>query len=99
MDRVLERISTVSDEFADETAMLRVLASVGTQLSSFVHELNGLLGMSEAIETALLNVIEESGDLERATKVRLRQVARSIADLRRYLERHASYLIDVVSAD
>jgi hypothetical protein len=50
INRALERIQQVtvaSDELADQTAMLRVLASVGTQLSSFVHELNGLLGMSE----------------------------------------------------
>jgi hypothetical protein len=40
-DRALEhikRVSAATDEFADEAAMLRVLASAGTQLSSFVHE-------------------------------------------------------------
>jgi len=99
IDRVLEQVRENSDEIVDERAMLRVLASVGTQLSSFVHELNGLLGMAEAIEKALLNTIEETDNLQRATKTRLREVARSVADLRRHLERHASYLVDVVSAD
>jgi len=101
-DRALEhikRVSAASDEFADEAAMLRVLASAGTQLSSFVHELNGLLGMAEAIETALLKTIEEEKDLHREAKARLRNIARSVADLRRHMERHASYLIDVVSVD
>ena len=40
--------------------MLRVLASLGTQLSSFVHELNGLLGMAETIEAALLRTMESA---------------------------------------
>jgi len=99
VDRVLEQIRESSEELTDERAMLRVLASVGTQLSSFVHELNGLLGMTEAIETALRRRIDEAPELRRDTRVRLREVAKSIADLRRHLERHASYLIDVVSAD
>jgi signal transduction histidine kinase len=102
LDTALERIQQVtvaSDELADQTAMLRVLASVGTQLSSFVHELNGLLGMAESIEGALLNAIENATELGRSTRARLREVAKSIADMRRHLERHASYLIDVVSPD
>ena len=102
LDTALDRIRQVtvaSDELADQTAMLRVLASVGTQLSSFVHELNGLLGMVEAIEGALLNVIDDATELRRNSRARLREVRRSAADLRRHLERHASYLIDVVSPD
>lgn len=102
LDSALDRIremTVASDELADQTAMLRVLASVGTQLSSFVHELNGLLGMAEAIEGALLKTIEDSTEIARGTRARLREVAKSVADLRRHLERHASYLIDVVNPD
>jgi signal transduction histidine kinase len=102
LDTALDRIRQVtvaSDELADQTAMLRVLASVGTQLGSFVHELNGLLGMAEAIEGALLKTIEDTAEISRGTRARLREIARSVADLRRHLERHASYLIDVVSPD
>lgn len=101
LDTALDRIRQVtvaSDDLADQTAMLRVLASVGTQLGAFVHELNGLLGMAESIEGALLRTIE-SNDIPRAPRARLREIARSLADLRRHLERHASYLIDVVSPD
>ncbi len=70
--------------------MLRVLASVGTQLSSFVHELNSLLGMSEAIERALNAVLDTASELKRPSRARLREVAKSIADLRRHLERRIS---------
>jgi signal transduction histidine kinase len=79
--------------------MLRVLASIGTQLSSFVHELNGLLGIAESIEAALKRVLEESGELKRDTKTKLTEIVRSTGDLRRFVERQASYLIDVVSVD
>lgn len=102
LDVALERIKDVtvaSDELSDQAAMLRVLASVGTQLSSFVHELNGLLGMAEAIEGALKRLIEENPQLKRQIRSRLNDIAKSTSDLRRHVERQASYLIDVVSVD
>jgi signal transduction histidine kinase len=95
----MQNVTTASVELADQSAMLRVLASVGTQLSSFVHELNSLLGMSEAIERALNAVLDTASELKRPSRARLSEVAKSIADLRRHLERHASYLIDVVTPD
>jgi len=98
----IEQIKSVtagSEEIADQAAMLRVLASVGTQLSSFVHELRSLLAMAEAVESALALVIEDSTELKRDSKSRLRGVLQSLGDLRRQLEREASYLIDVVSPD
>jgi signal transduction histidine kinase len=102
MEAALTRIkyaSGASEQIADQAAILRVLASVGTHLSSFVHELNGLLGIAESIETALSRIIDESTDLPRPIRAKLREVARSTSDLRRYVERNASYLIDVVSVD
>jgi hypothetical protein len=68
LDLALARIKNIadaSDELIDQAAMLRVLASLGTQLSSFVHELNGLLGMAETIEKALQKVVEGTEDLDR----------------------------------
>jgi Histidine kinase-, DNA gyrase B-, and HSP90-like ATPase len=37
-------VSRVSKDLIREGSMLRVLASVGTQLAAFIHEINGLLG-------------------------------------------------------
>jgi len=102
IDEALERIRYVagaSEELADQAAMLRVLASLGTQLSSFVHELNGLLGMAEAVEATLNAIIDQADELKRTSRGRLREVLKSVGDLRRHLERHASYLIDVVTPD
>jgi signal transduction histidine kinase len=102
IDQVLagvRAIRTETDEIADQAAMFRVLASVGTQLSSFVHELNGLLAMAEAVETVLAKLADDLPELKRPSRTRLREVAARAGDLRRHLERHASYLVDVVSPD
>jgi hypothetical protein len=95
----IRQVTDASDELADQAAMLRVLASVGTQLSSFVHEMNGLLSMSATIEATLLRTIDGATELKRSSRARLREVAKSLSDLRRHIERHASYLIDVVTPD
>jgi signal transduction histidine kinase len=55
--------------------------------------------VAEAIEAALTKTIDGASELTRTTKSRLREVRRSIGDLRRFLERHASYLVDVVTPD
>ena len=102
IDQAIEQIKNVSrasNELADQAAMLRVLASVGTQLSSFVHELNGLLGMAESIEIALRRLIDQGADLSRSTRAQLTSIAKSVSDLRRHVERQASYLVDVVGVD
>jgi len=95
----LNQVVSASADIADQAAMLRVLASVGTQLSSFVHEMNGLLGMAENIESALGRLIEHSPELKREVRSQLREIQKSVGDLRRHTERQASYLVDVVSVD
>jgi signal transduction histidine kinase len=91
-------VAEVSDELARESAMLRVLASVGSQLAAFVHEINGLLHMSAAVEKALERM---RGDSTLSSSVRrsIAEIQGGVADLRRHMERQASYLIDVVSPD
>jgi signal transduction histidine kinase len=88
----------VRDRLMTEGAMLRVLASVGTQMSAFVHEINGLLGTASAVEAAIDRVLK-SDALPVATRNEISRVALAVGDLRRSVERQASYLTDVVSAD
>ena len=97
LDRV-EAITEVPDELAQENAMVRVLASVGTQLASFVHEINGLLDIAASIDGALERIRTSSG-LSPAHKRELAVLHKGVADLRRSLERQASYLVDVVAPD
>lgn len=81
-----------------EGAILRVLASVGTQMAAFVHEINSILGMSKSLEGAVAEIGREVS-LNAAQRKKLAQLRSAIEDLRRGIERQASYLTDVVSPD
>ena len=87
-----------SEKLTSENAMMRVLASVGTQMSAFVHEINGLMGMAEGVEAALDRLYKDE-NLPRGSRQAIAKVQRLVGDLRRALERHASYLLDVVTPD
>lgn len=90
--------SHTSDRLLTEGSILRILASVGAQMSAFVHEINGLLGTASAVEAAFEDI---SGDqsLDPAMQRRLARIRQSLGDLRRSIERQASYLVDVISPD
>lgn len=90
--------SLASERLMTEGSVLRVLASVGTQMASFVHEINSLLGSATALEGALSNLRNEP-DTPASVRKRLAQLHRALSDLRRSIERQASYLTDVVTPD
>jgi signal transduction histidine kinase len=87
-----------ADDMISEQSLLRVLASVGTQMSAFVHEIRALLGASQAVEHALDDLVVDP-DLTPTQRQKLNKVLQAIGDLRRGLEREASYLTDVVTPD
>jgi signal transduction histidine kinase len=97
MERLHEQLEE-TDDFISELALLRVLASIGTQMSAFVHEIRALLGTSQAIERALAAILVDT-TLADAGRLRLAQVEQAVGDLRRGLEREASYLTDIVAPD
>lgn len=84
-----------SDELISEAAMQRALASLGTQMAEFVHELNAILGSANALDELARDL--QHGD--QPSRGRLREVADAIADLRLALERQAVLLVDVVTPD
>jgi signal transduction histidine kinase len=94
----VENITTQAEEASQETAMFRVLASVGTQVASFIHEINGLLEMADAIEKSLSTILRITG-LPKEHRRRLATLQRDAGDLKRAVERQASYLVDVVTPD
>ncbi|MDE0684348.1 MAG: sensor histidine kinase [Candidatus Poribacteria bacterium] len=81
-----------------ERSLLHVLASVGTQMAAFVHELNALLGAAQTIEYALEHLLK-AGGLSREQRRRLRLILTVTIDLKRGLERQAAYLIDIETPD
>ena len=90
-------IQTFAKSANEEATMLRILASVGSQMSAFVHEINAALGMAEGVEKAIERLVEkETSSLLRRD---LNRTLKSITDLRRQLERQASYLVDINSPD
>ncbi|MEZ4322519.1 MAG: ATP-binding protein, partial [Myxococcota bacterium] len=101
IERTMEGLAEQLDEteeYISERALLRVLASIGTQMSAFVHEIRALLGTSQAIERALASVLSDSS-LADGPRQRVAQVEQAVGDLRRGLEREASYLTEIVSPD
>jgi signal transduction histidine kinase len=94
----LARVSQAASTLISEQAMLRVLASVGTQMASFVHEISGLLGIAESVYEVVGRLREEPS-LPRASQQKLATLQAALGDLKRSLERQASYLLDIVTPD
>jgi signal transduction histidine kinase len=80
-----------------ETTMVLVLASVGTQLAAFTHEVSRLLGLASELEVSVSRLRDQ--DLPLKLKNQVSKVAGSASDLRRAIERQAAYLVDIVTPD
>ena len=93
----LQELEVQARSFSEEAAMMRVLASLGAQLAAFVHELNAVLTMAQSVESALNSLRSEESD--KPKRQRLGEIAKSVGDLRRQIEKQASFLIDVVTPD
>ena len=94
----LDGIRDAAEGMIGEQALLRVVASVGTQMAAFVHEVNALLGASRTIENAMQQMVADES-LSRQHRRRLTSTIAAMTDLRLGLERQASYLTDVITPD
>lgn len=92
--RILHELISYAHGIATERSFLWVLASVGTQMAAFVHEVNVLLGNAQSIEQAIAQLADRSGH-PRSVRTELEMLGRSVSALRLGLERQASYLLDV----
>jgi signal transduction histidine kinase len=95
---VFREAGATSQRLMSEGAILRVLASVGTQMAAFVHEIRGLLGSAVALEEAISR-IRENEELPESARKQIAPIMGAIGDLRRSVERQAAYLTDVTSPD
>ena len=96
--RLLHQVKSELLELATERSLVWVLASVGTQMAAFVHEINVLLGNAQAIE-AFVAQLSDKFDHSLDMDSHLKTIARSVSSLRLGLERQASYLLDVTTPD
>lgn len=90
---LVEQLRTVSDRVAQDASLLRVLASVGSQLTAYSHELALLVPAARSAEQALQPV---PGHRWPPAAIGAR---RTVEELRRALERQASYLTDTATAE
>ena len=81
-----------------ESSMLRVLATIGTELAAFVHEINGLLEIVVGLDHQLHRILS-TAELNRKTKSKLNSIHNTVQDLRQSLEYHAVFLVDITSVD
>ena len=96
--REIDEVTEPAVDMWSERSLLHVLASVGTQMAAFVHELNALLGATQTIEYALERMLKEGG-LSQEQRRSLRQILTVTIDLKRGLERQAAYLMDIETPD
>lgn len=94
----IERGTRLAGELISDRSVMQVLAGVGLQMAAFVHEMNALLGMASAVEAAVDN-IHKTCLLDDSSRKQLAKLSQSVGDLRRVVERQASYLKDVTSPD
>ena len=94
----LEDASKAEAELRNRRATLLVLASSGLQTAAFNHEISGLLGVVQALDSELER-LRASEDLARADRRTVMGIVRIARDVRQGLERQAAYLIDIASAD
>jgi signal transduction histidine kinase len=96
--KIFSRGRAAHDRDMSEQGIMQILAAVGLQMASFVHEVNGLLGSAIAIEDTANN-LRNRRELSREARIELASLASAIGDMRRIVERQASYLTDVTSPD
>ncbi len=88
------QLASAQQEAIDEQAMLRVLASLGTQTSAFVHEINAALGSIASLKRTVEAMLERPPTARDVARLR-----RRVDALQRTIERQSAYLIEVVSRD
>jgi signal transduction histidine kinase len=94
----LVKVEERFQDVAAEAGMFRVLASIGTELAAFTHEINGLLGMAVGLSCHLDRIAQIVG-LTDDQRRELKKALEAAQDLGQNLERQAVYLIDITSVD
>lgn len=95
----VERLTNVADELISERSMLLVLASLGLQMSAFIHDVNAALALAGQVEGAATTILDSDVALPREVKRRIRALSNVVSQLRRNVERQSAYLIDIVGVD
>jgi signal transduction histidine kinase len=98
LEEKTDHLANAVDALLAEQRLTPILASVGIQMSEFIHEINGLLAMASSIDAVLARLRENPASFASAEARRgIAETHQTVRDLRGRLERQASYLIDLTS--
>ena len=91
----LDEVYSLADQFGSEAVQWRVLASLGTELAAFVHEIHALGTQA----TSLAHDLEHASELQQVKPIKLciRRARRNALELADRIRRNAAYLIDSTS--
>jgi len=85
----------LADDFGGEAVLWRILASLGTELAAFIHEINALSLQIRALARELDDALQNRSAAEvRKAIQRARRHASELADR---IRRNATYLVDATS--
>jgi signal transduction histidine kinase len=93
VEELVGRAKSAAEEVLRDASLLRVLASVGSQLAAFTHEIGHLIPIAKSAE---YDLAAQPGE---RWPSRARQVRETIRDLTRAIERQAAYLADFSSSE
>lgn len=91
----LSEIREMADQFGSEAVQWRVLASLGTELAAFVHEINSVGLQISALARELEDALTMD-DLDR-TRSAIRKARQRAFDLADRIRRNSTYLVDATS--
>ncbi|MGN6372999.1 MAG: ATP-binding protein [Solirubrobacteraceae bacterium] len=94
LEQTESQLASAQRDVIDEQAMLRVLASLGTQTAAFVHEINAALGSIASLKRAVEAMLQRPPNAQDVARLR-----RRVDALQRTIERQSAYLVEVVSRD
>lgn len=94
----LEELADIKEEVVTESSMLRVLASVGLQLSAVVHEITAIAAAAGHLVESITS-LAETPRLSPDVRRQCRLILSTTYDLKHTLERQAAFLTDLVAAD
>ena len=97
LDVQIANLDALLQRTLQEQALLPVLASIGTQMAEFIHEIRGLLALAQSADRMINEIRERIREGKAPGQHRLGELSRTIGDLRLRLERQSAYLVDFVS--
>jgi signal transduction histidine kinase len=96
-----ETLNALQDDLGDivtQANLMRVTASIGTQMAEFVHEIQILLGTAQTVNVALGRLSEDM-EVPKTKRAAIQKLHVVMSDMKRQLDRQASYLLDIATPD